>query len=163
MPAPKPIRLPGRRRSRSQQAVIAAAAAAFLALALLTLHIFVSSNALQIAALWVLGGGLSAAWIAILTWRIPVYDRRHLTIFGAIWAVGIAISVLLVLLSVAARSVLWARSVQWLALTLSNTLGALFLRALLRVRTSPILGRLLSLISPIAILLLIVVLSFQRA
>ena len=128
----------------------------------------------------------------LLAWRVPVNGRRVLATLACLWFFGIALSVCLVLLSadeaqsllwrrsvqvlalaptvtLSARastwtqSLLWRRSVQVLALALSVTVGALFLRALLRVRTSPISGRLLSLVSPIAILALIVILALTRA
>ncbi len=159
MPASKPTRLPGRRRSTSRRALLASGGASSAALVLLVAHIFAPRVVLEIAALWMIGAALLAAWIAILAWRIPVYGRRRLIAFGAVWGAGIALAVLLVLLSTEGPSLVWTRSVQWLALMLSNTVGALFLRALLRVRASSIAGRLLSLASPIAILALIVILS----
>ena len=164
MRASRPVRIPIRHRSTSQRAIIAGAIAMILALVLLTAHVFAASEMLQIIALWLLGGALLAAWVAILTWRVPVYGRRILAAFACLWVVGIALSVCLVLLSAdGMQSLLWRRSVQALALALSVTVGALFLRALLRVRTSPIGGRLLSLVSPIAILALIVILAVTRS
>jgi hypothetical protein len=164
MRASRPVRIPTRHRSTSQRAIIAGAIALLLALVLLTAHVFAASEALQIAALWLLAGALLAAWIAILAWRVPVYGQRLLAAFACLWFAGIALSVCLVLLSAnGTQSLLWRRSVQALALTLSVAVGALFLRALLRVRTSPISGRLLSLVSPIAIFTLIVILALARA
>jgi len=161
--ASRPVRVPTRRRSTSQRAIIAGVLATFLALVLLTAHVFATSESLQIVALWLLAGALLAAWIAILAWRVPVCGRRLLAVFACLWFIGIALSVCLVLLSVdGTHNLLWRRSVQALALTLSVAVGALFLRALLRVRTSSISGRLLSLVSPIAILALIVILASTR-
>jgi hypothetical protein len=161
--ASRPVRIPSRRRSTSQCAIIASAIGMALSLVLLTAHVFAASETLQIIALWLLGGALLAAWISILAWRVPVYGRRFLAAFACLWLVGIALSICLVFLSVdGAHNLLWRRSVQGLALTLSVAVGALFLRALLRVRTSSISGRLLSLVSPIAIFALIVILAATR-
>ena len=163
MRASRPVRVSTRRRSTSQRAIIAGLLAAFLALVFLTAHVFAASETLQIAALWLLAGALLAAWISILAWRVPVYGRRFLAAFACLWLVGIALSVYLVFLSVdGTHNLLWRRSVQVLALTLSVAVGALFLRALLRVRTSSISGRLLSLVSPIAIFALVVILAATR-
>lgn len=162
MPASGPVR--SRRRSTSQRAMFVAAAASSLALALLTANVFEPVGALQIAALWLLGGGLLFSWVAILAWRIPVYERRRLLGFAALWLIGVGLSVWLVLLSIDGEGgLLWQRSTQWLALTTSLAVGGLFLRALLRVRMSPLVGRLLSLVSPIAILALIGILTLARA
>jgi len=157
----KPIRT--RRHSTAQRAAAVAACLGFLALCLLAAHVFAPCAALQIAALWLIGGGLLAAWAAVLAWRLPVLRRNRLIGLAVLWAVGIGLAVLLVLLSVApSRDLLWARSVQWVALTLSTAVGAIFLRALLRVRATPVAGRLLSVISPVAILVLTVVLTLIR-
>jgi len=160
---PKPVRVPTRRLSASQRAVRGAGVASSLALGLLTAHIFAPSESCQIAALFLLGGALVAAWAAVLTWRIPIYGRSRLVSLAILWVLGIGLSVCLVLVSTSdARGLLWQRSVQWLALTLSLAIGALFLRALLRVRTSPLSGRLLSLVSPFAVLALILILALTR-
>lgn len=164
MRASRPVRIPTRHLSTSQRASIASAIGMFLALVLLAAHVFAASETLQIVALWLLAGALLAAWIAILAWRVPVYGRRLLAALACLWFVGIVLSVCLVFLSAdGAQSLLWRRSVQALALALSVAVGALFLRALLRVRTSPVSGRLLSVVSPIAILALIVILALTRA
>jgi hypothetical protein len=105
---------------------------------------------------WLLSATLLAAWVAILTWRMPVFRRCILAAFGGLWIAGIGLSVWLILLSIAGnRSAAWQRSVQALALGLSFVVGGLLLRALLRSRASPLVGRLLSLLSPLAVLLLI--------
>jgi len=160
---PTSVPAPSRRVSRARRALFAARAAASGALALLTAHAFVPLEALQISSLLLLGAGLVAAWIAVLVWHIPVLDRRRLAGLAALWLLGIALSATLVVVSSdAAQSLLWRCSVNWLAMTLSLAVGALFLRALLRVRTSPLSGRLLSLVSPFAILALIVVLAILK-
>ena len=153
-----------RRFSTSKRALLAAAGAGALALALLVAHVFAPLEALEIAALLLLGCGLVAAWLAILVWRPPVSDRRRLAVFAALWLVGVALAVSLVFLAAnGARSLLWRRSVEWLALTLSLSVGALFLRTLLRVRASSLSGRLLSLVSPFAILATILLLASIKA
>jgi len=155
---------PTRRLSASVRATIGAVGAAALALCTLTAHVFAPRPALQIAALWLLGASLLAGWFGILTRRTPVYTRRRLVAFAALWCAGIALSVDLAILSVAAdRTLLWRCAVQWLALTLSLAVGALFLRALLRVRASSLVGRLLSLVSPLVILALVLVLTLRAA
>lgn len=160
MSRPVSIRPSIRRFSASKRALLTAAGAAALALALLVAHIFAPLEALQISSLLLLGVGLVAAWLAILAWRPPVSDRRRLAAFAALWLSGVALAVALVFLAAnGARSLLWRRSVEWLALTLSLSVGALFLRTLLRVRASPLSGRLLSLVSPFAILATIILLA----
>ena len=160
MTTPKPVHATRRRLSLSRKSLVVAASATAVALALLVCHIFVAQPALQSAALWALGAALLAVWIAVLGWRVPVYTRRRLVLLGGLWVLGLAASVLLALIaSRAAEPLGWRLGVQWLALTLSLAIGALFLRVLLRVRTSPRLGRLLSLVTPLCILGLILVLG----
>lgn len=153
----------GIRMSPSRRAACAATGFAGAALAALTVHVFAPAEELQIASLLLLGAGLIASWIAVLVWRVPVLDRRRLAGLAALWLFGIALSVVLVLLAADPnRSFLWRLAVNGLALTLSLVIGALFLRTLLRVRTSPLGGRLISLASPFAILALIVLLAALR-
>jgi len=149
----------GRRTSPFSRSLIAASILLFLSLCLLTAHVFAAAEGLQIGALWLLGGAFLSVWISVLLWRIPVLSGRTIGWFGLIWAGGIGISVWLILLTVRLdKTLIWERSVHWLALTISFAVGGLFLRALLRKRTSPIAARLISLISPLAILLLILLL-----
>ncbi|RLE33807.1 hypothetical protein DRJ24_04790 [Candidatus Acetothermia bacterium] len=139
--------------------LIVASILLFLSLCLLTAHIFVAAEGLEIGALWLLSGAGLACWIAILFWRIPVLSQRTIGWFSIVWAAGIGISVWLILLTARSdKPTAWERSVDSLALTLSFAVGGLFLRALLRKRTSPLAARLLSLLSPLAILLLIILL-----
>ena len=160
MNRPTTVPVSPRRFSSARRALLVACTAASLALALLVAHVFAPAESLQISSLLLLGVGLVAAWVAVLVWRIPVFDRRRLAGLAALWLLGIALSATLVFLaSNATRALLWRRAVEWLALTLSLAVGALFLRALLRVRTSPLGGRLLSLVSPFVILALIVLLA----
>jgi hypothetical protein len=157
---PTPIRSSTPRFSSSARALLCGIVAASLALALLTARVFVPQEALDVVALLLLGVGLVAVWVAVLAWRMPVFERRHLAALASLWGVGVALSAGLVLLATdGERTLLWRRSVEWLALTLSLAVGALFLRALLRVRTSPRTVRLLSLISPFAILGMILLLA----
>lgn len=163
MSRPKTVPAPSRRVSKARRVLLAARGAASAALALLVAHVFVPLDPLPISSLFLLGAALVAAWVAILVWRVPVLDRRRLAGLAALWLLGIALSATLVVVaSDAARSLLWRCSVNWLALALSLAVGALFLRALLRVRTSPLGGRLLSLVSPFAILAMIVVLAILK-
>lgn len=149
----------GKRLSGAERGLILASALLLLALSLLTARVFAAEESLQIAALWSIGGALLSAWLAVLLWRIPVLSGRTVAWFGGVWAAGIGISVWLVVLTARLdEPLIWDRSVDWLALTLSLASGGLFLRALLRRRTSPLPARLLSLLSPLAILLLIILL-----
>jgi hypothetical protein len=149
--------------STPRRAVRAAGALAAAALTLLAANVFAPLEALQIGSLLLLGLGLVATWLGVLAWRVPVLDRRRLAALGVLWLVGVALSAVLVVLATDPdRSSLWRYTVEWLALALSLAVGALFLRALLRVRTSPLSGRLLSLASPFAILALIVLLALFK-
>ena len=138
-----------------------AVALLFLAvsLSLFTAHVFVEVWSLQVAALWSLAAAGLSCWVAILFWRIPVLSQKTIGWFGAIWGAGIGISVWLVIITAELENPrVWELAVDSLALTLSLSVGGLFLRALLRKRTSPIAARLISLLSPLAILLLIILL-----
>jgi len=151
------------RLSTARRAAALASVAATLALVVLTAQVFAPQERLQIAGLWLLCVALLAGWVAVLAWRVPVYGRRRLGAFAGIWFAGIGISAYLAVLSTnPVRDLLWQRSVQGLALALSLVVGALFLRALLRVRASSLVGRLLSLVSPIAVLTLIILLSLAE-
>ena len=142
--------------SVSSKSWIAAAALAAGALILLSIHVFVPMPGLQAAGLGALGFSLFAAWIAVLSWRMPVFDQGTIVFFGACWIAGLALSILCVQRSATMLAdPALGRSAQWLALTLSLAVGALFLRALLRRRTTSLVARLLSLLSPLVILLLI--------
>jgi len=135
-----------------------------LALFLLTAHIFIQNEWLQIAALWSLGAAFVALWVAVLLWRMPVLRQAVLTVFVIVWICGIGVAVCLVLAAStrSGASLLWQRSVQGLALGLSLAVGALLLRGLLHRRATLLIGRLLSLLSPLGILLLILLLPSAR-
>ena len=146
-----------------RRALFVAALLASLSLALFTAQVFVPTETLQVIALCALGTALLFAWGSVLAWRVPVLAQRTLALFAFLWVAGIGASVWLVFLSIAAdRPMAWARSVQWLAICLSLDVGALLLRGLLQKRASPLLGRLLSLVSPLAILLLVLFLPSAR-
>lgn len=136
---------------------------AFAALLLLTAHVVVPAEALQLVSVWILGGSLLAVWAGILTWRMPVFGNRVLFLFALAWAAGIAASVWLAVCALATRPFVWRLSMQWIAVTLSFVVGALLLRALLRKRTAPRIGRLLSLVSPLIILVVVLVTYFARS
>jgi len=158
---PPPVRpMPRRRRMTTPlRALIVAAGLAVVALVLLTAHIFAPANSLQITALYVLGSALLAVWASILAWRVPVLSRRTLALFALVWMAGIGAAVWLVFRSLdVGRTTLLALGIQWLAIALSLAVGGLLLRGLLQRRASLLLGRLLSLVSPLAILLLVLLL-----
>jgi hypothetical protein len=145
-----------RRSPTAARCLFLSGCCALPALALLTAHVFTPLASLQIAALWLLNASFVTIWIAIVTWRAPVFDRRVLAAFASLWAVGISLSVWLVVLSASPnRPASWQRSVQGLALGMGFAVGGLLLRALLRKRSSPVIARFLSFLSPLLILLLI--------
>jgi hypothetical protein len=159
-------RMPDLRRASlttSSRFYLAAGGGAHLTLLLLLLHVFVPAEWLQLVSIWILGGSLLCAWGGILTWRMPVFANRSIFLFVFVWASGIAASVWLAIWAFASRPSIWRHSMQWLSFTLSFVVGALLLRALLRKRSAPVIGRLLSLVSPLIILLVIVITSLVRA
>ncbi len=138
---------------------LVAAGGALGVLTLLLVHVFVPVEWLQLCSIWILGGSLLFVWAGILAWRIPVLGNGILLLFAIIWGLGIAAAVWLAVWSVPNRLQIWQHSMQWLSLTLSFVVGALLLRSLLRKRAAPLIGRLLSLISPLVILLVILLTS----
>jgi hypothetical protein len=131
-------------------------------LLLLVAHVFVPHPQLQLVAVWFLAGAFLAAWIALLTWRAPVFAHRTLRLIAFASSLGTGLSLWMVHWTMTSnRPPVWQRSVQALALALSLAAAGWLLRALLRKRTSPILGRLLSLVAPLAILLWIVIASLR--
>jgi len=154
-------RRPG--RTSAERALLLAGAGLTGALFLFVLHVFVPIDALRLAAFSLLPLSLIALWLAILAWRIPVFANRLLVLIAAFWAVATGLSVWIVLWTGQhPQPPAWRLSAQALALTMSLASGGLFLRALLRRRTSPLVGRLLSLLSPLALLIWILVTSFTR-
>ena len=138
--------------------------AALVAFLLLMVHVFVPADALQWAALACTGGALIAAWTAVLGWRMPVFSHRTLWTFTAIWGLGLAASIVLVLYSSRPQAALgWRIAVQWLALSLSLCVGSLQFRALFYRRSTPVLGRFASLVSPMIVLVLIVLAWLQES
>jgi len=155
--------LRGASRTTSSRWFIAAGVCASVTLLVLLVHILVPADVLQLAAIWMVGGSLLLVWAGILTWRVPVLGNRALLAIAAVWALGTALSTWLAGWALATRSFVWRWSAHWLALTLAFVVGALLLRALLRKRTAPVIGRLLSLASPLIILVVILVTSLLRA
>lgn len=136
----------------------------FIALALLLIHVFKPLPGLQQTALWLIGAAFIAAWTAVIHWRMPVFSGRTLWAFTILWLVSIALAVLLVLVAAASlQSISWKLAVQWLAFSISLSVGGLQFRALFNRRATPILGRSLSLLSPMAILTLILVMSLRAS
>ena len=135
---------------------------ASLSLVCLIAHVFASVGTLQAAALLLLSGSMLAGWSAILAWRIPVLPTSRILLLGIVWAVGLAASVLLVLWADGASRGIGLRVAAYLlAASLSLCVGALFFRALFRKRSTPRTVRALSLLSPIAVLVLILVQLFD--
>ena len=135
-----------------------------LAFVLLLTHVFAPLEGLQVAALAFTGLGLIAAWTAVLSWRMPVFSSTTLWSFTIIWCGGLVLAVLLVLATAgSAQTLAWQLAVQWVAFSISLCVGGLEFRALFHRRATPVLGRFLSLLSPLAILLLILIVSFRAA
>jgi hypothetical protein len=156
---PRPRRSP---RTVTFHGLAVAAALAAVALTLLAVHVFTPAPLLQLVAVWALGGAFLAVWIAVLRWRIPVFDNRTLLLVAVTWGVGTALAVGMVRWTLASdRSLAWRSSIQAFALSVSLAAAALLLGALLRRRASPLLGRLLSLLSPLAIVAWIVASSLR--
>lgn len=156
------IRVPGRRVSKARGATYAGLGLALLTLAVFTADVFSPASVpLRIAAIWMLSAGLAACWVAVLSWRPPVSSRSALVGLGLLWGLGMTAAVYLTLRATTLSPPSLQLGTRLLAVSLSLVVGGLFLRALLRVRTSPRLGRLLSLVSPLAILLLILTLGRQ--
>ena len=133
-----------------------------LAFVLLFIHVFAPLEGLQVAALVLTGLALIAAWTAVLCWRMPVFSSTTLWVFTLIWCLSLCLAILLVLASTGSQhSTSWQMAVQWVAFTLSLCVGGLQFRALFNRRATPVLGRCLSLLSPIGILLLILVMSLR--
>jgi hypothetical protein len=89
---------------------------------------------------------------------MPVFSGQTLWAFTLIWCVSLCLAVLLVLAtSVSQHSIGWKIAVQWMAFSISLSVGGLQFRALFHRRATPVLGRSLSLLSPMLILTLILV------
>jgi hypothetical protein len=132
-------------------------------LLLFVVHVLFPADALQLAAFGILSPCLVALWIAVLAWRVPVFENRVLLLIGATWSAATMLAVWIVLWTqFTPPPTAWRLAAQAFAMTLSLAAAGLFLRALLRKRTSPLLGRLLSLLSPLALLLWIVVSALTR-
>jgi len=136
--------------------------AGFLAFVLLFIHVFAPLEGLQVAALVLTGFALIAAWTAVLCWRMPVFSGRSLWVFTLIWCISLSLAVFLVLATSGSKhSICWQMAVQWVAFALSLCIGGLQFRALFHRRATPVLGRFLSLLSPMGILLLILIVSLR--
>jgi len=153
----------GGRRPAVIRWLIAAGVCACGALVLLVADQFLPTPWVPVAALWSLGASFLSGWAAVLAWRMPVLGRRGLFVVTAAWSAGVGLSIGWSEWGVHTDSgpaTQWAA--WWLAVGCSLLVGALFLRALLRRRASSLVGRLLSLITPIAILSWIVFSATHR-
>jgi len=131
---------------------------------LLLIHVFTPLQGLQVAALGLTGLSFTTIWMAVLIWRMPVFSGGALWTFTIIWCAGLALAIALVVVaSASSHAASWKIAVQWLAFSLSLCVGGLQFRALFNRRATPILGRSLSLLSPMIILILILVLSFNAS
>ena len=136
--------------------------AGLFAFTLLLIHVFAPFPGLQQAALWLTGTAFVAAWTAVLCWRMPVFSSRALWAFTLVWCAGLCLAVLLVLQAASSQhSIGWKIAVQWLAFSISLSVGALQFRALFYRRATPLLGRFLSLLSPMIIVMLILITSLR--
>ena len=144
------------------RALVVSALLAASALVSLSADIFSPSPWLQLVAVWALGGAFTAVWIGMLRWRIPVFDNRALPGVAVAWCIATGLSVGMIRWTLASsRPLVWRASIQAFSLSLSLAATALFLGSLLRRRTSSLVGRLLSLLSPLAIIAWIVASSLR--
>ena len=151
------------RYTASRQRALLGAGLLLVGFLLLMVDVFIPSRALQTAAIGLTGLAFIAFWSGIVRWRMPVLPVRTLWLFTALWCVGLATSVVLVLVAAhAPQSLVWSLAVHGLAFTLSLFVGALLFRALFYRRATPIVGRLLSLLSPMAILILSLIAALVR-
>ena len=140
------------------RAVRAAAIGCAIALLLFVIDVFITENALRVIAVGVLATSLVASWIGVLAWRMPVFENRMILFIGVGWAAATSLAVWIILWTQLAKPALaWRLVTLGFALSLSLVAAGLCLRALLRKRTSPLAARLLSLLSPLALLLWIVI------
>ncbi|MFC2081788.1 hypothetical protein ACFLR0_01235 [Candidatus Bipolaricaulota bacterium] len=134
-----------------------------IALVLFVVHVFVATEVLRLAAIGVLSLSLVAVWVGVLAWRMPVFENRVLLLIGLAWSVATGLGVWIILWAKIAQPLpAWRVTAHGFALSLSLAAAGLFLRALLHKRTSPLAGRLLSLLSPLALLLWIVLSFLNR-
>jgi hypothetical protein len=139
-------------------------AAASSALVLLLVHVFVPLQGLQVVALLFTGMAFATVWLAVLSWRMPVFSMGTLWAFTTIWCIGLGLAVLLVLAAWTSDNAIgWRIASSWLAFSISLAVGGLQFRALFNRRATPVLGRSLSLLSPMIILTLILVLSLRAS
>jgi hypothetical protein len=139
-----------------------AVCAAVLAYIMLLIHVFARIEALESASLGLTAAAFVAAWTAILCWRMPVFSHRTLWTFTLAWMIGLTLAVWLVLATFTVQHALgWKVPAQALAFSISLSLGGLLFRALFHRRATPVLGRFLSLLSPMLILVLIAFLWFR--
>lgn len=147
----------------SCQSAIVGAALLLIGFLLLLVEVFCVSLALQATAVALTGMAFLAFWNGIVQWRMPVFPVRTLWLFTILWCVSLAMSVVLVIAaSHAPHPLAWSLAVHGLAFTLSLCAGALLFRALFYRRATPLVGRLLSLLSPMAILIFSLVTAFTR-
>lgn len=154
----------GLRLSASIRRLLLALLSGATALVLLLVHVFAPIPGLQVAALALTGMSFAAIWLAVLAWRMPVFSGGTLWIFTLIWCAGLALAITLVLIaSGLSRPMSWRIAVQWLAFSISLCVGGLEFRALFNRRATPILGRSLSLLSPMIVLVLILMASLNAS
>jgi len=135
-----------------------AEALAVVSLLCLVVQVLIPTVFLETAALVLLAGAILAGWSAVLAWRLPVLPSRIIAFLGVVWVAGLVTSILLVLWADSGSTAVGLRVAAFLlAAALSLCVGALFFRALFRKRTTPWIVRALSLLSPVAVLILIVV------
>jgi len=154
-------RRPG--RTLAARAVRAAAIGCAIALLLFVIDVFIAEEVLRVVAVGVLAVSLIGSWIGVLAWRMPVFENRMILFIGVGWAAATSLAVWIILWTqIAERALPWRLVTLGFALSLSLVAAGLCLRALLRKRTSPLTARLLSLLSPLALLLWIAIESLSQ-
>jgi hypothetical protein len=147
--------LPGSTTSVRHRLTVAGACF-LVAFALLLVDVFVPVAWLQVLALAFTGTAFVALWTAVVRWRMPVLSNRVIWALTLIWCAALGVAIVLVLLPPAGQVGLARRAAaQWLAFSISLSLGSLQFRALFHRRATSILARILSFLSPMIVLCLI--------
>jgi hypothetical protein len=130
----------------------------------LLVDLFVPVEWLKVMALGWTGAGFLALWGAVLCWRIPVLPRRFIWALTLVWLLGLAIAIALVMFYPTEQVGLARKAAaQWLAFSMSLSFGGLQFRALFHRRATSVVGRILSLLSPIVVVILILVETLHGA
>ena len=136
---------------------------AALSLLLFIVRTVVPPANLSVPALAAVSVGAVFGWLAVLTGRMPVLPTRTLLGLVILWCISLAAAALLIVASLQTPgTAVWAGAVQSFALSLSLLSATLLFRSVLHRRRRLLFVRLLSLLSPIGIVVLLIVLTNTR-